>query len=165
MAILAATRARVRTDIPNMAGGLNTWTITKLRTLALRSNGITLFDPFNHWVDSTYRKSGWPTLLRFMIIDGDVISETIGSLKYDGSIYVRGNLWFETVVFLACSQSVSTSMWLCQLHRNAYGEDWFYNIDLKVTIITAIMSICYDVIITMWLKKILLHKWNEKDYI
>jgi len=82
MAILTAKRAH--SDISNTVGALNTWTIKKL--FAIEQN-YTFFDSFNHWLDSTYRKSDWPTSLRFMIIDGDVISETyICSLKLDSSI-------------------------------------------------------------------------------
>lgn len=78
---------------------------------SLRSNRITFIDSFNHWIDSTYRESRWPTpLYSILIIDGDIISETyICRLKLDGSIhtYVRHNLWFEIIIsqVLTCSQS------------------------------------------------------------
>ena len=62
---------------------LNIRTIMKLRTSIV---GSTVFDPFNHWVDSTYRESGSPTLLRYVIIDDDVVSETISNLKHDSFI-------------------------------------------------------------------------------
>lgn len=74
------------TTFINFVHSLNTRTNMKLRTSISRSTKITVFDPFKHWVDSTYRESGSPTLLHSVIIDGDVISVTIGTLKHDSFI-------------------------------------------------------------------------------